>query len=684
MAQHYSSTLTAAYYTFGSIGIYGWNSDNGQGSIGSTTYKSTNTLRFIQWRTDNILQFAFTNDPGDGQWGYISIGGTKFLRTNATYGNNGIWDWTGVTSNPISTTGSTDIRIGYEDPDFNVTSTDVSASYIFRTAPSSINVSVEGINAPSGFSLNAIGVGLGNTEETLSGSDRELDKVGAVTPFATNFDNSSSRTLTIPSTEFPTNPGNTQNIYIYTARTGATNGAGGSVNEGTGAWVYTGNYVRIRKGSYSIQTGYLYNFDTGDHSGFGNWVISPGGGNEEGEVYDIFQNGFGRYADESGFKYWLSFRTRNSLAVTETAILDAPEGFANWYDGVLNSTNDIPPYLNVNVTPSNTVLSNTSTANVTVNVTGDIDSNTQYRLVVEETGRWADTYNGGGSSSTDFTLLYDDTVGSDLPPAGTTWTYRLEARGYEDDNGLSVRPSTWTDTGKSFTISRENIVDPDLSVSADPSIYFVPEGPVIQPFSYSIDVTGCGDSVSQYSVASLSNPNTPLTGVSTVDGNGTIIMTDRPSEGESRTYSIIARVPVSDGGSGEWYTTSGAFTVYSNYEDFTNPDEPPPGTYGLQIYDEDGDIALTVTDDIVSFLGTVTISLGTSEISDTATVPAGTNRVAPTGALPGFLFNTSQEVEPEVFRWSLNGTTLTMTKVADEEGIYPSISFSVEFICLDV
>lgn len=114
------------------------------------------------------------------------------------------------------------------------------------------------------------------------------------------------------------------------------------------------------------------------------------------------------------------------------------------------------PDTSITLTPSTTTLTSSSTSNVTVDVTGDT-LGTQYRLYTNNINRWVSTYNGGGSSTTDFTISYDEapsgaagTGFTELPGTGQTYTYFSQAR-ISTTNGGS---GTWQNTGNSFTVTR--------------------------------------------------------------------------------------------------------------------------------------------------------------------------------------------------------------------------------------
>ena len=92
-----------------------------------------------------------------------------------------------------------------------------------------------------------------------------------------------------------------------------------------------------------------------------------------------------------------------------------------------------------------------STADVTINVTGDT-SGTQYRLYTNNIPRWVSTYTStGGNNTQDFTISKSDPVDSvdELPGVGQSFTYFSQAR-------ATGQGGPWVNTGDSITISRQS------------------------------------------------------------------------------------------------------------------------------------------------------------------------------------------------------------------------------------
>jgi hypothetical protein len=90
-----SGTITTTNYGF-KAGTFG--------SLAPTEFLES-TITSLRWATTvNRLFLNIADDTHDNDgWTSISINGTVFLRSAATY-NAGLWKWDGVTTNPFGTT----------------------------------------------------------------------------------------------------------------------------------------------------------------------------------------------------------------------------------------------------------------------------------------------------------------------------------------------------------------------------------------------------------------------------------------------------------------------------------------------------------------------------------------------------------------------------------------------------
>lgn len=81
------------------------------GSLTPTEFLSSVIIE-IAWEDSSDTLIFWVNNaalPNSG-WSTININGTTFLRTSATY-SAGVWSWSGVSSNPIGTSGTIPVNI---------------------------------------------------------------------------------------------------------------------------------------------------------------------------------------------------------------------------------------------------------------------------------------------------------------------------------------------------------------------------------------------------------------------------------------------------------------------------------------------------------------------------------------------------------------------------------------------
>lgn len=292
----------------------------------------------------------------------------------------------------------------------------------------------------------------------------------------------------------------------------------------------------------------------------------------------------------------------------------------------------------VGVTPSTTSLTATETTSPTVNVTSD-SSGTQYRLYTSNINRWVSTYNGGSSSSADFTISYDEsntgaagTGFTELPGTGQTFTYVTQCRvtsGTPDPvNGGGAAWVEVNNNGESFTIQRSAAAN--YSVSASPTTinegqsttYTVTTSNVTNGTTVGYSITGI--QAEDLSAGSLTgtltiSSNTASTSITLANDNLTdgtdtarLTLNSTDSTGAS-TGSAYAQVTVNDtsqasGGTGT--PTSGGTA----------------GLYGLRITNQAG--TQTIIDDtsrLGTFLASATITVNSNTNTHQQTVFSGFN-----------------------------------------------------------
>lgn len=268
----------------------------------------------------------------------------------------------------------------------------------------------------------------------------------------------------------------------------------------------------------------------------------------------------------------------------------------------------------ITLTPSTTTLTGSSTSNVTVNVTGDT-SGTQYRLYTNNINRWVSSYNGGGSSTTDFTISYDEAVSggagtgfTELPGIGQTYTYFSQAR-IPTTNGGS---GNWQNTGNSFNVTRSNLdTQPDSFNLGGPVT--VVTGVTANSNTITIGGMDTGASAS-YSITNTSYSRVSKNGGTFSTSSGTVVNGDTLQvQVDASTTSGVTRSTTLSVGSP---TTSDSFSVTSTTGGGGGGTSGGGGTgsYGLRVNDTDGStFIMGSAERFSSVLALQSISLSSSD-----------------------------------------------------------------------
>lgn len=254
------------------------------------------------------------------------------------------------------------------------------------------------------------------------------------------------------------------------------------------------------------------------------------------------------------------------------------------------------PEITISLTPSTTSVTSTdTTTSPTVNVTGDT-SGTQYRLYTDNIPRWVSTYNGGGSSSTDFTISYSE---SELPGTGQTFTYYSQARvtgGTPDEQAGTPTGTYWINTNDSFTISRSAAAT--YSVSASPTS--INEG---QSTTYTVTYSNIDSARTvDYTIGGIQDfdiTSGALTGSFSISsGSGTATRTitlanDNLTDG-SKTATLTLANNDSTGASTGGPSASVSITDTSTASSGSGTNLTPgtANTYGLEIRNPSGNVIL--------------------------------------------------------------------------------------------
>jgi len=319
----------------------------------------------------------------------------------------------------------------------------------------------------------------------------------------------------------------------------------------------------------------------------------------------------------------------------------------------------------ITLTPSATTIAAASTANVTVNVTGDT-SGTQYRLYTNNIPRWVSTYTGGGSSTTDFTISYDENADgtpgtgfTELPGIGQIYTYYSQARAISQGG-------PWVDTNDSFTITRSSAAT--YSVSSPSTVnegqnltFSIATSNVVNGTTVGWTLSGLqsGDyTTSASSPATIQNNSATITFTmvndNVTDGNKTATLTLASTDSigastgspSSSTTVVDTSNPGGGGGSGGGTGGGGA------------------GTYGLLIRNSnDTQTIIDGSSRITNFLASDSIDTN-SQSSKTMFTNFDCSEKTETGFLvtwDGALYST-----PTITRRSSSLGGITVTKAAND------------------
>lgn len=321
------------------------------------------------------------------------------------------------------------------------------------------------------------------------------------------------------------------------------------------------------------------------------------------------------------------------------------------------------PDTSITLTPSATTIGGGSTSDVTVNVTGDT-SGTQYRLYTNNINRWVSTYNGGGSSTTDFIISYDEDVTgapgtgfTELPGTGQTYTYFSQAR-ISTTNGGS---GTWQNTGDSFNITRSN-----LDTKPDP---FNLGGPVtvvtgVTANSNTITIGGMDTGASaSYSITNTSYSRVSKNGGTFSTSSGTVVNGDTLQvQVDASTTSGVTRSTTLSVGSP---TTSDSFSVTSTTGGGGGGTSGGGGTgsYGLRVNDTDGSTFIMGSGErFSSVLALQSVSLSTSGTASTS-ISASMGGVTTSNSTVMFLGTPpiSSDLLSSIVTYTSNGITINIT-----------------------
>lgn len=411
-----TTNLVIGSTTSGGVTYYGFNDFLSIGSLNNPVLINGMTVRRLDWGNDGKLRFGFTFDAGNGKFGYIRINGTNYTRSSAGYfipPANGVFVWD-VASNPIGTSGVISIDIGYFNPanDFSVVnpySTSTPPIIIGSTSALRVEFQIEGDTATSLIDpADGYTIAVANTDTSeVTGSVAFED--GA------SFLGTNIRTIR----PYPADlSAGLSTYYIQKARTGAGNGAGGSVNEGAAAWTDSGKSVRLAALDYTRQYGHLYGIGSDTCPLPTWWVTDPGTDTDAIAVWNRYDTVLKRFPDESGFQFYVA-KVKDVGTSVLNGIVSTPEeeAYQPWHTSVLATceTPSTVPDTNISVSPLNqSIAENASSFSITIS---DGGVTTIYALETLAGVQVNGTRTGSG-------VLTSTAV----PTAGSSVTYRVKAQ----------------------------------------------------------------------------------------------------------------------------------------------------------------------------------------------------------------------------------------------------------------
>ena len=109
-----TQTVTVGTLTFKGITQYGFSTSAGFGSItdGTFGFISNAPIEILSWTSTNSLSFRITGVYPNSGWDKVTIAGTDFLRSAASYSTNtgpdfSTWIWSGAANVFGTTVGAT-------------------------------------------------------------------------------------------------------------------------------------------------------------------------------------------------------------------------------------------------------------------------------------------------------------------------------------------------------------------------------------------------------------------------------------------------------------------------------------------------------------------------------------------------------------------------------------------------
>ena len=178
---------------------------------------------------------------------------------------------------------------------------------------------------------------------------------------------------------------------------------------------------------------------------------------------------------------------------------------------------------------------------------------------------------------------------------------------------------------------------------------------------------GNATNTTTYEVRLGSSSGTVIATAPSSDPNGVLTVDNIPPAGSSRTYYVTGRRSLSNGGS----DTVSLILSYTVTHESPGSSVGDGGTssYGLQVFDANGDTVLDVSDRVVVFSDYVTGSLSSTELTKTVTLAKQGTVVIDMEPATVVISNGLAQRQ-DILHTTISGNTLTIERVSTTPGFY--------------
>jgi len=307
---------------------------------------------------------------------------------------------------------------------------------------------------------------------------------------------------------------------------------------------------------------------------------------------------------------------------------------------------------------------------------------TTYNVIIEsdqETSSVSWMGDGGTTSGSAFELSPGDVVNFKKQGLGSPVVSGFDSNFWTNSSNITLNFSNQSKTVASGTV---NSVDGLTATANSSSItrYFKMGGLLpdldidnidnfIRP-NGSTDHTitiGSATNTTTYEVRLGSSSGTVIATAPSSDPNGVLTVNNIPPAGSSRTYYVTGRRSLANGGS----DTVSLILSYTVTHESPGSSVGDGGTssYGLQVFDANGDTVLDVSDRVVVFSDYVTGSLSSTELTKTVTLAKQGTVVIDMEPATVVISNGLAQRQ-DILHTTISGNTLTIERVSTTPGFY--------------